>query len=105
MKNDLKYYSNCIIKKYLSTVKYNEMSCLDNEIFTTEKFSDNGKNPDCPRMFRMDDTTYAIEKYSFDLGEPINIKEDRVKRMLFTISFEELERQVDEIVEWLKELD
>lgn len=102
MKNDLKYYSNCIIKKYLSTVKYNEMSCLDNEIFTTEKFSGNGKNPYCPRMFRMDDTTYAIERYSFDLGEPINIKEDRVKRMLFTISYEEFERQIDEIIEWLR---
>ncbi len=102
MKNDLKYYSNCIIKKYLPTVKYNEMSCLDNEIFTTEKFSDNGKNPYCPRIFRMDDTTYVIEKYSFDLGEAINIKEDRIRRMLFTISFEEFERQIDDIILWLK---
>lgn len=102
MKNDLKYYSNCVIKKYLPTTKYNEMSCLDNEMFTLNKFSSNGKNPYCPIILRMDDTTYAIEKYSFSLGDAISINEGRVRRMFFSISYSEFEKQIDEIVSWLK---
>lgn len=102
MKNDLKHYSNCIIKHYVPEAEYNNMSCLDNELFTLEKFSSNGKNPYCPRLFRMDEYTYAIEKYSFDLGEAISINQNKVKRMFFTISYDEFEKQMDEILTWLK---
>ena len=102
MKNDLKYYSNCIIKHYVPEAEYNDMSNLDNEMFTLERFSAGGKNPYCPKLFRMDDLTYSIEKYSFDLGEPISIKQDKIKRMFFSISYEEFEKQINEILLWLK---
>jgi len=102
MKNDLKYYLNCIIKRYPPEAEFNNMSSLDNELFTLEKFSSGGKNPYCPKVFRIDNTTYAIERYSFNLGEHISINKNNVKRMFFTISYEEFERQIDEILSWLK---
>ena len=38
----------------------------------------------------------VLEKYSFDLGEAISINQNKVKRMFFTISYDEFEKQMDD---------
>lgn len=101
MNNDLKIYSNCIIKKYDPNAEHAEKSNLDNEMFCFNKFSFDGQNPYCPIVLRMDNLTYAIEKYSFSLGEAISLHQNNVKRMLFSISYEEFEKQINEILIWL----
>jgi serine/threonine protein kinase len=104
MNNDLKYYSNCVIKKYEPNAEYNNLSSLDNELFCFNKFYAEGKNPYCPIVFRMDNLTHTIERFSFELGDAISINKNNVKSMFFSISYEEFEKQIDEILSWLEKV-
>ena len=102
MNNNLQVFSNCIIKKYDPNAEHAEKSNLENEMFCFDKFSMDGNNPYCPNVMRMDNLTYAIERYSFPLGEAINLWPNNVKRMFFSITYSEFEKQINDILQWLE---
>jgi len=101
MNNNFDIYREFIIKKYNSKEGSSKFSNIDNEIFCIKKFSSNNQNPYCPNILRRDDTSYMIQKYSFDIGTTSQIDTQKIKRVFFSISYDEFEKQMDEILTWL----
>ena len=104
MNNSLEFNSECIIKKYNPNDEHFLMSSVDNEIFCINKFFDNGRNPYCPIVMRIDELSYVIQRYSFELGDAISINHNSVKKMFFSITFDELKKQINEILDYLNKV-
>lgn len=91
---------NNIIKKV-----YNEKFSIDNELFYLEKFSRKGKNIYSPNILSINknENSYYMEKYKCSLGTTKKINENNIRRILFSISKDELFKQLDDIYRILKE--
>jgi serine/threonine protein kinase len=103
--NKLEVYRDFIIKRYNPIGANYSLSSIDNELFCIKKFSDNNHNQYCPNVLRMDDTSYMIQKYSFDIGSEKGIDSQKVRRLFFSITYDEFEKQMDEILMWLSRLN
>jgi serine/threonine protein kinase len=83
-----------VVKAYKNN-KDNKMSSISNEIAAIERF---GKSFHCPKILRTYDNTYEMERYGFDLGYVYGINECSVRKLLMYISFDDLERQLSDII-------
>lgn len=88
-------------KKYLLFHKKNKLSSVKNEMHCLNKFSAN--NVYAPEIIENDKTSYIMKRYDFSLGDTKRISEDSVRRLLFSLSLNEIFRQIDEIEGILKE--
>lgn len=100
----LKFYSDYVLKVYNVDDTINKMSSVENEFKSFEKFSMGGKNPYCPEVGLIEKDKYKIKRYSFCLGGRKRVEESNIRRMLFTIPYEEFDRQLTHIEHLLKEI-
>lgn len=99
----LEFTEKYVFKTYNLDDEVNKLSSVENEIKSFEKFSMGGKNPYCPEVELLSKDRYKIKRYSFSLGGRKRIDEANTRRMLFTISYEEFDRQLTHIDNLLKE--
>jgi len=106
------FSENVAVKKYLlhdykgreKLIIHSKKSTMENELYCLRKFSRNGTNPYSPDIIEVGTDYYVMKYYSVKLGARNNYRKLRgLRRILFSISKEELFRQLDEIVDILKE--
>lgn len=100
--NEIIFNHNFVIKRYNKNDKFFSLSSVDNELFCINKFSDNGNNPYCPEIERLDDITYRIKRYSFALGKRGSITPNIAKRIFMLITFDDIQKQFNDILEYLE---
>ena len=100
----LEFFSDYVLKTYNLDDEVNKMSSVENEIKSFEKFSMGGKNPYCPEITLLGKDKYKIRRYNFSIGGRKGINEENIRRMLFTISYEEFDSQLTQIENLLKEI-
>jgi len=90
------------VEKVFRENRNNSLSSVEHEVSCIEKFSCNGTNIHAPRIIKFDNKSYIMERYDFPLGILTKIDENYVRRMLFTISINEVVKQLDQILDILK---
>ena len=98
-------FSNETIQKVFRNTRNNKLSSVEHEIYCIEKFSCGSTNIHSPNIIESDDKSYRMERYDFPLGILTKLDESFVRRMLFTISIDEVMRQLNRIRDILKEKD
>lgn len=95
----LDFYEDHIKKTYKKN-SINSFSTIQHEIDCYKLFSCKY----CPTILSVDlkNNSYVIEKYDVVFGNTKSLSTENIKRILFTISKEELFRQLDEILLYLK---
>lgn len=78
---------------------------IKNEIYCINKFSKNKTNLYSPEIISVnyDNKSYLIRRYDFELGTTKKINESNLRRILFSISIDEIFKQFDEILKILNE--
>jgi len=90
-------------KKYTDkNKKYSHLSSIENELYCINKFSRGGTNPYAPEVLSVGEGSYTMKKYKCRVGNYRDIN-GNIRRILFSISLEELFRQFDEILTILEE--
>jgi len=97
----IQFFSDSIIKTYKKRSQ-NNLSSVANELYAIDKFSMNGQNPHTPIISEPTEFSYRMERYDVPFGKGGIIIWENIKRILFTISKEELFRQLDIISNFLK---
>ena len=82
---------------------YAGMSSISNELACIEKFSRNGTNPYAPKILSVNKDSYVMSGYKLPLGSMYTLNGNHVRRVLFSITSEELLRQLDEILNILEQ--
>jgi len=98
----ISFFDNTILKVFRST-RNNKFSSVEHEMYCIKKFSCGGTNVHSPNIIKSDNKSYVMERYDFPLGILTEINKNYVSRMLFTISIDEVVRQLDIIRDILKE--
>jgi tRNA A-37 threonylcarbamoyl transferase component Bud32 len=84
--------------------KKNKLSSVKNEIYCIKKFAKKNKKY-TPIIYNFDDISYTMKRYDFGLGNTKRISEKNVRRMLFSCSFKNIIKQLEEIEQILKNKD
>lgn len=88
------------IRKSYKKNKINELSSVNHEILVMKKFGLN--NPHSPKILSVERTSYELERLDFPLGSTSLIFPENIRRLLFTVSKEEVFKQLDIILDNLK---
>ena len=78
------------------------LSSMENELYCLKQFSRDGENRHAPKIVRINEDSYDVEEYRCRIGS-IRKVNGNVRRVLFSLTFDEFIRQLDEIVDILEE--
>lgn len=96
-------FSDDTIQKVFRNNRNNRFSSVEHEIYCIEKFSCGGTNIHSPVVIEFSNESYIMRRYDFPLGVLTKLDNSFVRRMLFTISINEVVRQLNKIRDILKE--
>lgn len=92
---ELKYKDNTVIKIY----DYNKYKAnFQNEVKILKKF----KSKHCIKTWNVTDNGYTMERLKFSLGNGQGLNEHSIRRILFSLSIDELLKMLDDILSELK---
>jgi serine/threonine protein kinase len=100
--SNIEFFDDYVVKTYKKN-NINSYSSIDHELTCLNQFSCKYS----PKILSVDKekNSYTMYRYDVCMGNSKEVSESNIRRILFTISKEELFKQLDEILQSLKEIN